>query len=268
MRFCAHSVGSRAAALVDEMTAPNVTTSRDRNDRADRHERVDISEEIQNARVWAAVLQQHVVPSPLRARCHNKIKCSLFPLPASQIMSACYGVCRTLQGVVPMGFVTYVVELVGDEWSSPIVPWSGNRRVNVSVNNCCADISCTRAQRRLLHCRRGSSTSRRCMRKRLAITRSIEVVAAHSELWKSTTPLGSVTMLSRGASRYLRGRVGVTGRLVALTHVLIISLRHFQLLAHDGPTVRLRRARQKSVGQLMRRAVDIPLKDACSSQLG
>jgi hypothetical protein len=35
------------------MTAPDVTTSRGRNDRADRHERVDISEEIQYARVWA-----------------------------------------------------------------------------------------------------------------------------------------------------------------------------------------------------------------------
>jgi len=65
MRFCAHSVGSRAAASVDEVTAPDVTTSPDRNDRADRHERVVISEEIQNARVWAAVLQQHLVPSPL-----------------------------------------------------------------------------------------------------------------------------------------------------------------------------------------------------------
>src|SRR5262245_61047266 len=80
MRFCAHSVGSRAAALVDEMTAPDVTTSPDRNDRADRHERVDISEEIQNARVWAAVLQQHVVPSPLRARCHNKIARQIVPV--------------------------------------------------------------------------------------------------------------------------------------------------------------------------------------------
>jgi hypothetical protein len=56
MSFCAHNVGSRAAALVDEMTAPDVTTSANRNNRADRHERVDVSEEIQNARVWAAVL--------------------------------------------------------------------------------------------------------------------------------------------------------------------------------------------------------------------
>jgi hypothetical protein len=39
-----------------EMTAPDVATSPPRNDRADRHERVDVSEEIQNARVWAAVL--------------------------------------------------------------------------------------------------------------------------------------------------------------------------------------------------------------------
>ena len=56
MKFCAHSVGSRAAALVVDMTAPDVTTSPDRDDRADRDERVDVSEEIQNARVWAAVL--------------------------------------------------------------------------------------------------------------------------------------------------------------------------------------------------------------------
>ena len=56
MSFCGHRVSSRAAALVDEMTAPDVTTSPDRDDGADRHERVDISEEIQNARVWAAVL--------------------------------------------------------------------------------------------------------------------------------------------------------------------------------------------------------------------
>src|SRR5262249_5451187 len=75
-----HSVGSRAGAFVDEMTAPDVTTSPDRNDRADRHERVVISEEIQYARVWAAVLQQHVVPSPLRARCHNKTSRQFVPV--------------------------------------------------------------------------------------------------------------------------------------------------------------------------------------------
>ena len=69
MSFRAHNVGSRAAAVVDQMTAPDVTTSRGRNDRADRHERVDIGEEIQYARVWAAVLRQHLVPSPLGARC-------------------------------------------------------------------------------------------------------------------------------------------------------------------------------------------------------
>ena len=80
MRFCAHSVGSHAAALVDEMTAPDVTSSPDRNDRADRHERIDIIEEIQNARVWAAVLQQHIVPSPLRARCHNRIARQFVPV--------------------------------------------------------------------------------------------------------------------------------------------------------------------------------------------
>jgi hypothetical protein len=56
MSFCAHSVSIHAGALVDEMTAPDVTTTPDRDDGADRHERVDISEEIQNARVWAAVL--------------------------------------------------------------------------------------------------------------------------------------------------------------------------------------------------------------------
>src|SRR5262249_18153248 len=33
-------------------------------------------------------------------------------------------------------------------------------------------------------------------------------VAAHSDLWKSTDALRSVTTLSRGASRYLRGRWG------------------------------------------------------------
>ena len=56
MSFCGHGVSSRAAALVDEMTAPNVTTASDRDDRADRHEQVDVSEEIQNARVRAAAL--------------------------------------------------------------------------------------------------------------------------------------------------------------------------------------------------------------------
>jgi hypothetical protein len=56
MSFGAHRVGSRAGALVDEMTAPDVTTSPVRNDRADRHERVNVSEKIQNARVWAAAL--------------------------------------------------------------------------------------------------------------------------------------------------------------------------------------------------------------------
>jgi len=86
MSFCAHSVASRAAAVVDQMTAPDVTTSRGRNDRADRHERVDISEEIQYARVWAAPLQQHVVPSSVGARCHRtRSQGSLFPVPTSQI---------------------------------------------------------------------------------------------------------------------------------------------------------------------------------------
>jgi hypothetical protein len=33
-----------------------------------------------NARVWAAVLQQHVVPSPPRARCHNKIARQIVPV--------------------------------------------------------------------------------------------------------------------------------------------------------------------------------------------
>ena len=81
MSFCAHSVGSRAAAVVDEMAAPDVTTSPGRNDRADRQERVDISEEIQNARVWATALQQHVVPSPVGARCHRtRSQGSLFPV--------------------------------------------------------------------------------------------------------------------------------------------------------------------------------------------
>ena len=95
MSFCAHNVASRAAAVVDEMTAPDVTASSDRNDRADRHERVDISEEIQNARVWAAVLQQHVVPSPQGARCHRiRSQGSLFPVRTTKIMSAYYG-CMT-----------------------------------------------------------------------------------------------------------------------------------------------------------------------------
>ena len=135
MRFCAHSVGSHAAALVDEMTAPDVTSSPDRNDRADRHERIDIIEEIQNARVWAAVLQQHVVPSPLRARCHNKIAGRLFPLPASQIMSACCG---------------------------PATP----------LGQCRRGISSTRAQRLPLHCRLGRSGLRLCRRQRSLIARS------------------------------------------------------------------------------------------------
>src|SRR5215831_4168212 len=82
MSFCAHSVASRAAAVVDQMTAPDVTTSRGRNDRADRHERVDISEEIQYARVWAAPLQKHVVPSsvgPVATEQDRKALCSRCP---------------------------------------------------------------------------------------------------------------------------------------------------------------------------------------------